>query len=120
MLICVVPMMKFSCCTSQKQATMARPLLQTTGTPAVSLGVNVDFRDDDVLSALTFSQSSYGVWDTATWDSGIWGAGLTPLSNWQTVSGIGFCFAPQIRVQSAGIETHWQATDLVWKPGGVL
>lgn len=103
-----------------KQFTMARPILQTNGAPATSFGVNTDFSDEGVLSTLTFSPTSYGVWDTATWDNGIWGGSLNVNRNWQGLSGTGFCAAPRLRVQSSGIEVHWSATDVVYKPGAVL
>lgn len=104
----------------QKQITMARPILNTNGAPTTSFGVNVDYDDDDNLGTLSFSPTSYGVWDTATWDNGIWGGGLNVNRNWVTVSGIGFAVAPRLKVQSSGIETHWIATDLLVKDGGVL
>ena len=105
---------------SRKQFVMARPILSTNGAPATSFGVNTDFADDEVLSGLTYSPVSYGSWDSATWDSGIWGSGLNVNRSWVNVTGLGFCAAPRIRVQSNGIETHWQSTDVLFKPGGVL
>lgn len=105
---------------SRKQFVMAQPILSTNGTPATSFGMNVDFSDNDVLATLTYSPTTYGVWDTATWDNGIWGGGLNVNRNWVNVSGLGFCGAPRIRVQSSGIETHWQSTNVIFKPGGIV
>ena len=103
-----------------KHFVMARPILQTNGSPSTSFGVNTDYSDDNVLSTLTFSPTSYAVWDTDIWDTGIWGGGLNVNRNWQTITGVGFNAAPRLRVQSSGIETHWQATDILYKPGAVL
>ena len=105
---------------ARKQFVMARPILSTNGVPATSFGINTDFSDDDVLSTLTYSPITYGLWDTATWDNGIWGGGLVVNRNWVNVAGLGFCGAPRLRVQANGIETHWQSTDIVMKPGGIL
>lgn len=105
---------------SRKNFVMARPILSTNGAPATSFGINTDFSDDNPLETLTFSPTSYGVWDIATWDNGIWGGGLNVNRNWINVSGLGFCAASRLKVQSSGIETHWASTDILYKLGGVL
>lgn len=103
-----------------KQWTMARPIFASDGVPAISIGLNVDYDDNAPSGTLTFSPTTYGVWDTATWDTGVWGGGLSVLRNWQAVYGAGFCSAIRLQVACRGIEVRWQATDMVWKPGGIL
>ena len=105
---------------SKKQFVLARPILSTNGSPATSFGVNVDFDNSDVLKDVSYSFITFGLWDSALWDSGMWGSGLIVNRNWVNVSGLGFCAACRIRAQSNGIETHWQSTDIVFKPGGIL
>lgn len=104
----------------RKQVTLARPILNTNGSPATSFGFNTDYSDSSVLATLTFSPTSYAVWDTATWDNGIWGGGLNVSSNWINVSALGITVAPRLRVQSSGIEVHWQATDTISLQGSAL
>lgn len=105
---------------SKKQFVMARPILSTNGTPQVSFGINTDFSDDNVLATLTFSPIVYGSWDSGVWDTDIWGGDLSVNKNWLNVSGLGFCGAMRMRVQSGGIETHFQSTDVIYKPGAIL
>lgn len=103
-----------------KQFVMARPILQSNGSPAVSFGMNTDYDDSNVLATLSFSPTSYAVWDTALWDTGVWGGNLNVLRDWQNVLGYGFCAAPRFRAQANGIEVRWQATDVLYKPGAVV
>lgn len=104
----------------KKQVTMAQPILSTNGSPATSFGLNVDYSDDNILATLTFSPTSYAVWDTATWDSGLWGGGLNVSSSWLNVSAVGIVVAPRLRVQSSGIEVHYQAANFILKPGSPM
>ena len=104
----------------RKQVTMARPILSTNGSPATSFGFNVDYSNDNILSTLTYTPTTYAVWDTATWDSGIWGGGLNVSANWINVAALGIVAAPRLKVQANGIEVRWQATDCVLKPGSAM
>lgn len=103
-----------------KQFVMARPILQSNGSPAISFGVNTDYDDSNVLSTLSFSPTTYAAWDSAIWDTDVWGGGLTVSRDWQNISGIGFCAAPRFRTQANGLEVRWQATDILYKPGAVI
>lgn len=105
---------------SRKQFVMARPIINTNGSPSTSFWMNTDFSDDNVLSSVAFSPIYYGVWDTAVWDNSFWGIGMNVSRSWVNVSGLGFCAAPRIRIQANGIEVHWQSTDVLFKPGSVL
>lgn len=104
----------------EKQVTLARPVLNTNGSPSTSFGLNVNYSDSNILSTLTFSPTSYAVWDTALWDAGIWSGSLNVLGNWVNVAALGYTVAPRLRIQSSGIETHWTATDLIAKRGGAF
>lgn len=103
-----------------KQFTMARPIMQVDGTPSVSFGVNTDFDDSEVETPLSFSAVSAGTFDNATWDVSVFGGGLGVSKNWISVQGFGISAAMRIKVQAANTEVHWQATDILWKPGHVL
>lgn len=103
-----------------KQWTLARPIFSSNGTPAVSMSLNVDYDDTAPSGTLSFTPISYSTWDSAVWDVGVWGGGLSVLRNWQTVSGIGFCAAPRLKVAASGIEVRWACTDFVFKQGGIV
>jgi len=103
-----------------KRYMMMRPILRTSGSPAILSYVNVDFDDTQNSTTLSSTPSNYGVWDTATWDSGLWGGGLLVQKQWQGAAGIGYCASPVLKSQSNGIETHWISTDLVMEVGEIL
>lgn len=100
----------------QKRFTMMRPVLFTSGYPALLGEVNVDFDLSDSTSALSVSTVSFGTWDNALWDVALWGTGLAVQQNWQGVTGIGFYGAPVMKVASLGTEVQWVSTTVVFEP----
>lgn len=104
----------------QKRITMMRPTLSSNGNPGVLASVNVDFDDTAPTSPVTYNPGASGTWDTAVWDTSLWGGGNSIQRQWQGVTGIGYCFAPRIKVVSSGIDVRWIATDLVMERGDTL
>lgn len=104
----------------EKQCTMIRPHILTNGSPSIYGNVNSDFDLSDTTAALSFSSTSYGVWDTAVWDTAVWGASLVAVADWQGATGVGYCFAPLLKVSAQGIQVQWVSSDLVFESGGVL
>jgi hypothetical protein len=105
---------------AEKQCTMIRPHLLTNGSPSIYMNVNADFDLSDTTAELLFTPSSFGLWDSAVWDVDLWGSDLVPTMDWQGATGIGYCFAPQFKNASQGIQVQWVATDMVFSEGGVL
>ena len=98
-----------------------RPIFASNGQPAIAIGLNTDFRDEEPSGTLTFTPTTYAIWDTSLWDVGIWGGGLNALTNWQQLSGYGKCAALRIKAACKGLEVRHQATDYVFdKAPGVL
>ncbi len=95
-----------------KRATLMRPTILTSGSPALFIGINFDFDLNDTTSPLSFTPTAYAIWDTATWDSGIWGGGLTTQRNWQGARGIGRYAGTFLKVACQGIEVQWPNTDI--------
>lgn len=103
-----------------KRMTMMRPTLLTDGTPATFAGVNVDFDTSDTTGSLSFSPTSYGIWDVGLWDTAIWGGSAAVQRAWTGANGIGYCFGTRLKSASQGITVRWVATDLVMEKGAVL
>lgn len=101
----------------KKYFTRARPSILTTGTPAILVGVNVDFDTNFTVSALTFSPTTTALWDTAKWDVGLWGQGLIVTNAWQGITGIGYCASIQFESASMGINIQWASTDILYQTG---
>lgn len=103
-----------------KQFKMARPIFGSNGSPAITIGMNLDFEDREPTASLSFSPSIYGTWDTGEWDTDIWGGGLAQILQWLTLGGLGIAGAIRMRIASNGIEVRWYSTDHVYEIGGVF
>lgn len=101
-----------------KQFRMARPIFTASEPPAPSFGLNVDFIDQDVTSAIS-ATNPFGVWDSGVWDLALWGGNAT-FRDWQGVNGIGMCAALRMKISSTTITLSWSATDWVYAAGGAL
>jgi hypothetical protein len=102
-----------------KHFKMARPVLSSTGSPAILAGLNVDFDTSALLGALTFSPTTQALWDVALWDVGVWSGDLTVRKNWQTMAAIGVAAAMHIK-SAQQLETHWMASDFIYENGGMI
>lgn len=102
---------------TEKYFTRARPNILTTGQPAIAIGVAVDFDLSQQPTPISYSPTTFGVWDSSLWDSALWGQSLTLNSNWQGIAGIGYCAAPQFQTASMGIQISWASTDIVFQAG---
>lgn len=106
---------------NKKDWKMARPIISSNGNPTVSVGLNVDYEDGDVLGTLTFSSVTNSAWGVATWGVSLWQTALRTIKTWIGLSGIGFCAATRVKCQAQGIEVRWQATDYLYEIGeGVI
>lgn len=98
-----------------------RPIFASNGSPGISAALNFDYSDDEPSGTVTFTPTSYGVWDSAVWDTGIWGGGLSPFAEWQGLGGAGICAALRMKVAASGIEVRHQASDFLYEVGtGVI
>lgn len=105
--------------TTQKYFTRARPNIFSNGTPAVLIGINVDFDILQQPALISYAPSVVSLWDVALWDVGTWGQALQVQNNWQGVTGLGYCGAVQFRSASSGLQIQWAATDVVFQTGWV-
>jgi hypothetical protein len=103
----------------KKYFTRARPSIFSNGDPAINVGMNVDFNTSDTTAPVTFTVSSYGIWDaiTSTWDVAIWGASLVIQNTWLGITGIGYCGGLQMKTASSGLQIQWASTDVVYQTG---
>ena len=101
----------------KKYFTRARPSIFSNGQPAINIDINVDFELQRSTAALAYTPISSGVWDTGTWDSALWGQDTIINSNWQGVTGIGYCASVQLNSSSKNLQVNWAATDVVYQIG---
>jgi hypothetical protein len=101
----------------KKYFTRARLSLFTNGTPAIGVGINVDFQTQAVNAPLSFTPTSYGLWGTGLWGSAIWGSGVVINNTWLGVTGIGYCGAVSMSSATMGMQVQWASTDIVYQTG---
>lgn len=107
-----------------KRWTLIRPVFQTNGSPAATMGLNVDFNIIPPTGTVSFTAPTYALWDGASskWDdlTTLWGGALTVSQQWQGVNAVGKCAGATILGSSGGIDIHWTATDYVFEQGLVI
>jgi len=103
-----------------KNFSLIKPFIFSDGTPEVLADINVDFKDEPAASSLSFSPTTYGVWDTSKWDQAPWGGALNINDNWQTCFGVGTSAALRMQTASNAIELRLSATDYLFETGGVV
>jgi hypothetical protein len=101
----------------KKYFTRARPSIFSNGQPQIFVGMNIDFELADTSAALSYSGTSYGLWDSALWDQGLWGSDLAITNNWQGITGIGYCGGLQLKTASSNLQIQWASTDVVFQTG---
>lgn len=105
---------------AQKQVTSVRYHLRTNGSAAIYGNVNVDYDTSDTSAQLNPSSFSAALWDTGLWDAALWGSDLVASAEWQGATGIGYTFAPLLKVATNGLRLEWAATDMIFTVGGAF
>lgn len=103
-----------------KQWTMMRPILSSSGVPAIYANINIDFDTTPPSSLLNYTSSTGSLWDVALWDTGTWGQGTSIYKTWQGINGIGYSASPRFKAGASGISVNWISTDFVYEIGGIL
>lgn len=75
----------------QKRWTMCRPLLTTDQQVQPGIAFNVDFQDNAPIQIPATPVQGGALWDQALWDQALWGGDVVTQSNWNSVTGIGYC-----------------------------
>jgi hypothetical protein len=103
-----------------KQWTMVRPVMQSTGTPGVSILLNVDFDETAPTAPTTFSAQGGALWDQAKWDQVQWGGAMQTIKNWEYASGVGYAASMHMIASALDMPLSWMSTDYLMTDGGVL
>lgn len=98
-----------------KYFTMVRPYIQTSGSPGVLYGLNVDFSPMEVTGILSYTPPSGMVWGSMSWGSMVWGGGLNAISQWQTVGAVANSAAIRLKVQNNGAEVRFNNVDYLYQ-----
>lgn len=101
----------------QKYFTRVRPSIFSNGSPAIQVGINVDFDVLAMPAAISYPPTPASLWDVGVWDVSVWGQSLQINASWQGVTGLGYCGAVSLQSTSSGIQIEWAATDVVYQAG---
>lgn len=103
---------------SEKQFTMARPVMASNGPINPAFQLNADF---DLTAPTNYSNAVVGgftAWGSP-WGSA-WSSASKVYKNWRSVSTIGYTGSPSIAFSVSQATVAWQSTDVAFQQGGVL
>lgn len=83
---------------NQKRWMMCRPQITTDQQVNPGLAFNVDFQNTAALSVSTVPANVESLWDDALWDVNVWSGDVINQSNWQSVTGLGYCASIRMKV----------------------
>lgn len=104
-----------------KYFTMVRPYIETSGSPSILYGLNINYLPQAPTGTLSYTAPTGMVWGSMTWGTMVWGGSLASVTNWNTVGAVANSAAIRIKVQGNGAEVSFSNVDYVWQPSnGVL
>jgi hypothetical protein len=103
---------------TNKQFTMARPILSASYRINISFQINADFDITAPTSSSSLSFPPLTYWGSA-WGSP-WSLPTVVYRDWQSVGAVGFAGSPAMAFQTQNSLVTWQATDVAFLNGGPL
>ena len=103
---------------TQKQFTMARPVLISNAAVSPAFQINVDYNFSAPTNYTSFASATYTAWGSP-WSSP-WSAVSTVYKNWISTGALGYAGSPAIAFAVNGAQVQWQATDVAFNIGGPL
>lgn len=110
----------------RKKYNMVRPLITTDHSVTPGVGINVDYGVTGTASAPSFAGVAGSLWDTAVWDTALWPGESLVTTQWQSLSGEGFCASIIVQASTSqtglanGVLLRLNGFDVAMEPGGLL
>lgn len=98
---------------------LIRPLINTNGSPAILMTMNVDFADTDPTGTLNPTAPPTSTWDSGLWDSAMWG-GTNTYYQWYNVGQLGAWGTPRLKGALNGITLQINSFEVKFTVGGVI
>lgn len=103
----------------QKRANLYRPILQVNGSISYLTGIDVDFKDTNIIGEATYTVTSGAQWDISKWDEAYWAANLDIVRQWSSPQeNLGTWFAGKLKISTNSLEVHMMASDIMFEQGG--
>ena len=68
---------------------MIQPLIESDGRVTPSLGMDTDFKVEEVTTPVSEIVTSGAQWDEAVWDTDEWGGASVIVNDWSSLAAIG-------------------------------
>jgi hypothetical protein len=75
----------------KKRWPMLQPVVTSNGAASPAVGINVDFRDDAVLTQPSVFVGAQPLWDQVDWDEFNWPPSDLQIPNWISITALGQC-----------------------------
>jgi hypothetical protein len=105
---------------SQKLITMARPIIETDGSPAMQFIIHADFNVVAPTGSISSSAPMNSLWGSALWGEGVWGGESALINQWVSGLGLGTALAVNMAITTNGASVRINSIDVAGPRGGVL
>lgn len=104
-----------------KQWTTLRPVVEFSGVADLLVGIDTDFKEEDLSGTVTPVVDPSSIYDIGLWDTGIWGGESFLSQGWITVSAEpGYYGATKLQFTSSTITARWFVTNYIFQVGGLM
>jgi hypothetical protein len=103
-----------------KKWNLCKLTLSSTGAPAISVGMGVDFKDDEPTYATAPLVGNDSLWNLATWNIDPWGAEEGVNYYTQDMNKLGFAGSVNVKCSVNNDQVRWYATEHVFEEGGLI
>ena len=101
----------------QKVFSMIRPIIEVTGVLSAALEINVDYEDRLPQDVPTFSGADTAPWNISPWNVTPWSRGAQIQRGWQSVNGVGYCAAANMKTSGVPELMSVHAFDYIFEVG---
>ena len=104
-----------------KHFRLYRPILETDASPAVRMGLGVDFEKVELDAVASGGEAPGVAWDEGVWDVAEWAGGARViLKEWQSATGQGTAASVALQTETRDASIKWFSTDIVFESGGAF
>jgi hypothetical protein len=104
-----------------KMFHMARPLLKSTETTALTCNVDCDFAQTVNTGTINITAGSAdALWDVATFDISSWSGSSIYFNDWISVNGMGYCAAFEFSGSTSTANIDFYNWAIAFEPGGII
>ncbi len=110
----------------RKKFNSVRPIITTDHSVTPAVGINVDFNTSGTANPVSSVVATSAQWDVAQWDQAVWPQNSNVVTQWQSLTGEGFCASIIVQASTSksgnanGVTLQLNGFDINMEPGGPL